>query len=318
MSANEMKLLSGNAHRAFAEEISEYLDIPITPAEVSSFPNGETSVQIHENIRGKEVFIIQPTCPPTNQNLMELMILVDAAKRASSSRITAVLPFFGYARQDRKDKPRVPITAKLVANLLTSAGIDRLLTVDLHAPQIGGFFDIPVDHLHAAPVLVSHLREQDLDTSNLIVVSPDVGGSKLARTFSDILETPLAIVAKHRVNATQVSAEHVIADVEGKDVFIVDDMTESAGTLIAAAKALKAHGAKKVFAGVTHALLSDLGRERLEFSDIDRLICTNSTPLAEGPKVEAVSIAPLVAESISRIYEGKSVSSLFDIDGKKV
>jgi len=313
-----MKLLTGNAHREFADKVAKYLDTPLTPATVSSFPNGETSVQIHENIRGQEIFIIQPTCPPTNQNLMELMILVDAAKRASASHITAVLPFFGYARQDRKDKPRVPITSKLVANLLTSAGIDRLLTLDLHAPQIGGFFDIPVDHLHAAPTLVKHLREQDLDTSNLVVVSPDVGGSKMARTYSEILGTSMAIVAKHRVSATQVEAEHVIGDVNGKDVFIVDDMTESAGTLIAAAKAVKAHGAQRVFAGVTHALIHDLGKERLEFSEIDKLICTDSTPLAQGPKVEVVSIAPLIAESIKRIHHGESVSSLFDIDGKKV
>lgn len=318
MFGTEMKLLTGNAHRAFSEQVAQVLGIPLTPADVSAFPNGETSVQIKENIRGQDVFIIQPTCLPTNQNLMELMILVDAARRASASRITAVVPFFGYARQDRKDKPRVPITAKLVANLLTSAGIDRLVTVDLHAPQIGGFFDIPVDHLHAVPVLVKYLREQKLDTSNLVVVSPDVGGSKLARAFSEVLGTPMAIVAKHRVSATQVEAEHVIGTVEGKDVLIVDDMTESAGTLIAAAKALKKHGAKTVLAGVTHALLSDLGRERLEFSDIDRLICTDSTPLATGPKVERVSIAPLVAESMIRVHEGKSVSSLFDIEEEKV
>ena len=226
-----MKIISGTAHRVLAERIAECLGQPLADVHVSAFPDGETEVKINENVRGADVFIIQPSCPPTNHNLMELLIMVDAARRASAERITAVMPFFGYARQDRKDQPRVPITAKLVANLLTSAGVNRVLTMDLHAPQIQGFFDIPVDHLYAKSVLIGYLRERHPDTSNLTVVSPDVGGVKMARAYADALGAELAIVAKHRVSATRVEAMNVIGEVEGRDVLLVDDMTETAGTL---------------------------------------------------------------------------------------
>jgi len=308
-----MKLISGTAHRALAERIAETLGQPLADVHVNAFPDGETFVRIDENIRGADVFIIQPSCPPSNHNIMELLIMVDAARRASAERITAVMPFFGYARQDRKDQPRVPITAKLVANLLTSAGVSRVLTMDLHAPQIQGFFDIPVDHLYAKPVLIGYLRELLGDTSNLTVVSPDVGGVKMARSYAEALGAELAIVAKHRISATRVEAMNVIGDVAGRDVLLVDDMTETAGTLTAAADILHKHGARRIFAGVSHAVLGDLGQERLAASAIEKVITTDSVPQAFGEKVVPVSIAPLLAEAIRRINCGQSVTSLFAI-----
>jgi ribose-phosphate pyrophosphokinase len=312
-----MKLFSGTAHRSLAERIAAYLDQPLADVHVTSFPDGETFVRINENVRGADVFIIQPTCPPTNHNLMEMLIMVDAARRASAERITAVIPFFGYARQDRKDQPRVPITAKLVANLLTAAGVHRVLTMDLHAPQIQGFFDIPVDHLYAKPTLIGCLRERHPDTTNLTVVSPDVGGVKMARAYAEALGAELAIVAKHRVSATEVEAMNVIGEVDGRDVLLVDDMTETAGTLKAAGEILKAHGAKRVFAGVSHAVLGEIGQERLRNSVIEEVITTDSVPQATGEKVHAVSVAPLLGEAIRRISEGQSVTSLFDMEDKK-
>ena len=315
-----MKLISGTAHPALSEGIAKYLETKLTDVSVSAFPDGETYVKINENIRGQDVFIIQPTCPPTNHNLMEMLILVDAARRASAERITAVLPFFGYARQDRKDQPRVPITAKLVANLISAAGVDRVLTMDLHAAQIQGFFDIPVDHLYAKPVLLEHLRAArgGVDSSNLTVVSPDVGGVKMARSYAKALGAELAIVAKHRVTATKVEAMSVIGTVEGRDVLLVDDMTETAGTLCAAAEIPKANGAIRVFAGVTHAVLGDLGCERIRNSEIDEVITTDSTPGGCEEKVTEVTVAGLLGEAIRRIHDGKSVSSLFDIGDPEV
>ncbi len=308
-----MKLISGTAHRALADRISDALGQPLADVQVTAFPDGETFVKINENIRGEDIFIIQPSCPPTNHNLMELLIMVDAARRASAERITAVMPFFGYARQDRKDQPRVPITAKLVANLLTSAGVNRVLTMDLHAPQIQGFFDIPVDHLYAKPALIGYLRERLQDTSNLTVVSPDVGGVKMARAYAEALGAELAIVAKHRVSATKVEAMNVIGEVEGRDVLLVDDMTETAGTLMAAADILNRFGAKRIFAGVSHAILGEIAHQRISDSDIEEVITTDSVPQAAGPKVKVVGIAPLMAEAISRIACGKSVTSLFEV-----
>ncbi|MFD0892760.1 ribose-phosphate pyrophosphokinase [Luteolibacter ambystomatis] len=308
-----MKIISGTAHRALAERIADVLGQPLADVHVTAFPDGETFVKINENIRGEDVFIIQPSCPPTNHNIMELLIMVDAARRASAERITAVMPFFGYARQDRKDQPRVPITAKLVANLLTSAGVNRVLTMDLHAPQIQGFFDIPVDHLYAKSALIGYLRERHPDTSNLTVVSPDVGGVKMARAYADALGADLAIVAKHRISATRVEAMNVIGEVEGRDVLLVDDMTETAGTLTAAAEILQKNGAKRVFAGVSHAVLGELGHDRIRDSVIEEVITTDSVPQAEGPKVKAVGIAPLLGEAIRRISGGQSVTSLFEI-----
>ncbi|NIP96274.1 MAG: ribose-phosphate pyrophosphokinase [Akkermansiaceae bacterium] len=319
-----MKLLTGNAHPDLAEGIADRIGTSLAEAEVTAFPDGETYVKINENIRRQDVFIIQPTCPPTNHNLMELLIMVDAVRRASAERITAVLPFFGYARQDRKDKPRVPITAKLVANLIEAAGVDRVLTMDLHAPQVQGFFDIPVDHLYAKPVLLKHLRDQGhgQGPENLAVVSPDVGGVKMARSYADALGAGLAIVAKQRISATKVEPMRLIGEVDGRDAILVDDMTETAGTLCAAAEVLRGAGARRILAGVSHAVLGDLGCERIMKSDIDEVITTDSTPPPPpgcASKVTSVSVAGLLAEAIlQRIHNGKSVSSLFDIDGGSV
>ena len=311
----ELKIFSGSAHNVLAQRIADYCKIPLGNATVASFPDGETMVKINDNIRGRDVFIVQPTCPPTNQNLMELLIMVDAARRASASRITAVLPFFGYARQDRKDQPRVPITAKLVANLLTAAGVNRVLTVDLHAQQVAGFFDIPVDHLFAAPVILQYLKSKNLNDP--VVVSPDVGGLKMANAYAQALDTSLAIVAKRRKSPTEVSATTLIGEVEGRSVILVDDLTETAGTLTAAARLLKENGAKEIMACVSHAVLSDLGLNRLKESCITELVCTNSVPVREGDgiKITPLCIASLLGEGIKRIYGDESVSSLFQIPG---
>ncbi|MCB1098076.1 MAG: ribose-phosphate pyrophosphokinase [Verrucomicrobiae bacterium] len=311
----DYKIIAGSSHPDLADRICSYLEVARTDTTVTTFPDGETFVQINENVRGCDVFIVQPTCPPTNQNLMELLIMVDAARRASAERITAVLPFFGYARQDRKDQPRVPITAKLVANLMVAAGVTRVLTMDLHAGQIQGFFDIPVDHLYAAPFLIKHLRDQRIyeNPDDFVVVSPDVGGIKMVYAYAQALKCGFAIVAKHRKSATEVEAQYVVGEVEGKDVLIVDDMTETAGTLTAAARLLKAHGAKSIRAGVSHAVLNDAALARLKESEIEELICTDSVPMAEGEKVTVVGVAELLGEGIRRIHEGKSVTSLFRI-----
>ncbi|MGJ8696863.1 MAG: ribose-phosphate diphosphokinase [Verrucomicrobiaceae bacterium] len=310
-----MKLFTGTAHPELAQAIASSLGVPLADVNVTAFPDGETFVKINENIRGEDVFIIQPTCPPTNHNLMELMIMVDAAKRSSAGRINAVIPFFGYARQDRKDQPRVPITAKLVADLLSAAGVDRVVTMDLHAAQIQGFFNIPVDHLYAKPIILKSLRQYfGEDCENLTVVSPDVGGVKMARAYSDALGARLAIVAKHRVSATEVEAMQVIGDVNGRDVVLIDDMTETAGTLCAAADILKAQGAKRIFAAVSHAVIGDLGHQRINDSAIETVITTDSTPVETTAKVKPSSIAPLLGEAIHRIHIGKSVTSLFDLE----
>jgi len=312
-SQTEMKIFCGSAHRQLAQRICAYVGQPLGEATVTSFPDGETFVKIDENIRGRDVFFVQPTCPPTNQNLMELLIMVDAAKRASAARITAVIPFFGYARQDRKDQPRVPITAKLVANLLVAAGVDRVLTMDLHAQQVAGFFDIPVDHLFAAPVIIRYLRSKNLN--NPVVVSPDVGGLKMASAYSGALGTSLAIVAKRRKGATEIEALNVIGDVEGRNVVLVDDLTETAGTLTSAAKILKERGAADIMACVSHAVLSDLAIERLKKSPITELITTTSVPVHSGNgfPITTLCIAELIGEGIKRIHDDESVSSLFKV-----
>ena len=309
-----MKIISGTAHPQLAKDIAKVMGLPLCDATVNTFPDGESFVQIKESIRGADAFIVQPTCPPTNHNLMELLVMVDAVRRASASRITAVLPFYGYARQDRKDKPRVPITSKLVANLLTAAGVDRVLTMDLHAAQIQGFFDIPVDHLHSVPVLIKHLKANYVkDMNNLVVVSPDIGGVKNAKSYATILGTELAIVAKQRISATEVDAHAVIGNVQGKDVLMVDDMTESGGTLCAAAKILKEHGAARIFAGVSHGVLTDAARERLANSSIECLLTSDSVPMAYGDRVDTVSIAPLFAQAIANIHHNASVTHLFEV-----
>ena len=312
----EMKVFSGSANRELAERICTYIGIPLGRATIKSFPDGETYVRIEENIRGRDVFIVQPTCPPTNEHLMELLIMVDAARRASADRITAVIPFFGYARQDRKDQPRVPITAKLVANLLVASGVDRVLTMDLHAQQVQGFFDIPVDHLYSLPVLIKYLRQQL--KGKTVVVSPDMGGLKMASAYADALGANLAIVAKERKSATETEALYLIGEVEGRDILLVDDLTETAGTLTSAADILKKNGAQKIYAGVSHAVLVDIAIPRLQRSKIEELITTNSTPVrsVEGFKVTVLCISELLGEGMKRIHHDESVSSLFKIDNK--
>ncbi len=311
------QIFSGSANVDLAQKIADYMKVPLGKATVSSFPDGETFVKINENIRGRDVYIVQPTCPPTNHHIMELLIMIDAARRASAKRITAVIPFYGYARQDRKDQPRVPITAKLVANLLVAAGINRILTMDLHAQQIQGFFDIPVDHLYAAPILYRYISEKKLE--NPIVVCPDVGGVKMASAYSQMLNAGLAIVVKRRISATETEAQFIVGEVAGRDVLLVDDITETAGTLVSAAQILKNAGAKRIFAGVSHAVLNEIGIERLKKSPIEELITTNTTPPStiEGFKLTALDVSPLLGEAIRRIHEGESVSSLFDVNGKQ-
>ena len=282
---------------------------------VTAFPDGETFVKIEENVRGEDVFVVQSTSPPTNHHLMEMFIMMDALRRASATRITAVLPFYGYARQDRKDQPRVPITAKLVANLLVAAGANRVLTMDLHAQQIQGFFDIPVDHLYAAPVMYDYLKKKKIQ--DLMVVSPDVGGLKMAHAYSQVLEGGLAIVAKRRKSATEIESMTLIGDVKGKNVLMVDDLTETAGTLCTAAGLLKKKGARQILACVSHAILNEIGVERLRKSPIDELITTDTVlrPAIDGLKINTLSVAGLLGEAMKRIYNNSSVTSLFEFKG---
>jgi ribose-phosphate pyrophosphokinase len=310
-----VKVFSGTSNRPLAQAICEYIGIELGNSTVSSFPDGETFVKVEENVRGEDVFLVQSTSPPTNHHLMEMFIMMDALRRASALRITAVLPFYGYARQDRKDQPRVPITAKLVANLLVAAGADRVLTMDLHAQQIQGFFDIPVDHLYAAPVMYDYLKKKQLQ--DLVVVSPDVGGLKMAHAYSQVLEAGLAIVAKRRKSATEIESMAVIGEIRGKSILMVDDLTETAGTLTAAATLLKKKGARRICACVSHAILNDLGIERLRKSNIDELITTDTVfrPPIEGVKITTLSVAGLLGEAIRRIHNNASVNSLFEFKG---
>ena len=310
-----MKVFSGTANEPLAQAICKYIGIELGRCKISPFPDGETFVKVEENVRGEDVFIVQSTCPPTNHNLMEMFIMIDAVRRASAARITAVLPFYGYARQDRKDQPRVPITAKLVANLLVAAGANRILTIDLHAQQIQGFFDIPVDHLYAAPVMYEYLRKKHL--TDLVVVSPDVGGLKMAHAYSQTLEAGLAIVAKRRKSATEVESMAVIGDIKGKNILLVDDLTETAGTLTSAAALLKKKGARQILACVSHAILNDVGIARLRKSGIDELITTDTVqrPAIDGVKIVTLSVAGLLGEAIKRIHTNSSVNSLFEFKG---
>jgi ribose-phosphate pyrophosphokinase len=307
----DMLLFSGNSNPELAKRIAEYLGTKLGDIEVARFSEGEVRVKINENVRGRDVFIIQSTCSPVNDNLMELLIMIDAMRRASASRITAVIPYFGYARQDRKDQPRVPITAKLVANLITAAGTNRVITVDLHAGQIQGFFDIPLDHLFAAPILIKYLKE--LHSKNLVVVSPDVGGVKMARAFAKRLEADLAIVDKRRISGEETEVMNIMGDVSGKEVIIVDDLVATASSLVEAAAAVKKNGAKKVYAGITHPVLSGKAMERLNSSDIEKLIVTDTIPIGDkkNNRIEILSVAELLGEGIKRIHRNESVSSLF-------
>ena len=308
----ELKLFSGNANRPLAEEISHYLDIALGDADVSRFSDGEVYVQINENVRGTDVFVIQPTCPPVNDNLMELLVMIDAFRRASARRITAVLPYYGYGRQDRKAQSRVPISAKLVADLITTAGASRVLAIDLHAGQIQGFFNIPVDHLFAAPVIIDHLAKKDLE--DLVLVSPDAGGVERARAIAKRLRAGLAIIDKRRDGPNVAVFMYLIGEVKDKDVVVIDDMIDTAGTLIQAVEAVKREGARRVLACGVHPVLSGPAISRIADSELEELIITNSVPLPPEkrlPKIHVLSVAPLLAEAIRRIHDEESVSTLF-------
>ena len=304
------KVFSGTANQELSRQIAKYLGIPLSEASIKRFSDGEISIQIGESVRGKDVFIIQPTCAPTDTNLMELLILTDALKRSSASTVTAVIPYFGYARQDRKAAPRVPITAKLVANMIETAGIDRVVTMDLHAGQIQGFFDIPVDNLYGTITFINYLKNKHL--SNPIVASPDVGGVARARSLAKQLNLDLAIIDKRREKANESEVMIVIGDVNGKDVILIDDMVDTAGTLIKAAAAFKERGATSVTAFCTHPVLSGPAYERIAAGAIDELVVTDTIPLKEqNEHIKVISVAPLFAEVIRRVYHDESVNNLF-------
>ncbi|RHL93044.1 ribose-phosphate pyrophosphokinase [Veillonella atypica] len=309
----KLKIFTGNANPELAKEICDYLGLPLGEAFVGRFNNGEVQIMIDESVRGKDVFIIQPTSYPVNDNLMELMVMADALKRASARHITAVVPYYGYARQDRKTRGREPITAKLVANLMQTSGITRLVTIDLHAGQIQGFFDVPVDHLYGASILAKYINEKNLE--DVIVVSPDLGGVTRARDLADRIGAPIAIIEKKRPEPGVAKVMNLIGDVKGKNCIIVDDIVDTAGSLVEGAKALEAFGAKSVMAAVTHAVLTDPASERIANSNIKELIVTNTMPLPENcklPNVTQLSVAPLLGEAIMRIFHEVSVSNLFD------
>ncbi len=309
----ELMIFSGRAHPVLAEEISAYLGVPLGKVTRYNFSDGEIFCQLQENVRGADTFIIQPTCTPVNRNLVELLIMLDAIKRSSASRVTAVLPYYGYARQDKKDAPRVPITAKLIADLINQAGADRILTMDLHAPQIQGFFNLPVDHLFAAPVVLDAIRE--LDIPDLVIVSPDAGGVERARAIAKRLSAGLAIVDKRRVGPNEALVMNVIGDVAGKAALILDDIIDTAGTLTHTVTSLVEQGAERVLACGVHGILSGPALERLESSPVEQILVTNTTPLEDKlkrcSKLRPLSVAKLLGEAIHRIHQNTSVSSLF-------
>jgi ribose-phosphate pyrophosphokinase len=310
---SNLKLYSGSANPALAEEIAHILSMPLTLVSSRRFSDGEIFVKILESSRGADAFVIQPTCAPVNDTLMEALILIDALRRSSAQRITLVLPYYGYARQDKKLGPREPVTAKLVANLMTTAGIDRLLTIDLHAEQISAFFDVPVDHLPAAPIIAEYLLDQGLCGPNVVVVSPDVGGTARARRLAERLGSPLAIIAKRRPAPNVTEVMEVIGNVKGKTVVMIDDMIDTAGSVATGAVAIKERGAKKIYACCTHAVLSGPALARIEEAPIEELVVTNTIPTRhlETNKIVTLSVAPLLARAIQRIHEGRSVSELF-------
>jgi ribose-phosphate pyrophosphokinase len=309
----DLKIFSGRAHPGLAREICAYLGIPLGELTLYNFSDGEDYCQIDENVRGADVFVVQPTCSPVNDSIMELLILLDAFRRSSASRITAVMPYFGYARQDKKDKPRVPIAAKLMADLLTAAGADRILTMDLHAAQIQGFFNIPVDHLFAAPVILDAIRK--IEAEDLVIVSPDVGGLTRARAIAKRLDAALAVIDKRRTGKNETEILNVVGDVEGKDALILDDIIDTAGTLVQAEAALRRQGARRTYAAAVHGVFSGPALERIEASKLQSLLVTNTIPveaaIARCPRIRALSVAPLLGEAIQRIHDGASVSSLF-------
>jgi len=311
---NNLKLFSGTANPALAERIAESLNRPMEALTIRRFSDGEIWVKYVENIRGADVFLIQPTCSPA-ENIMELLIMIDAAKRASARRVTAVIPYYGYARQDRKDQPRVAISSKLLANLITTAGADRVLTMDLHAPQIQGFFDIPLDHLYSSYIFVEYFRKKSID--NLVVVSPDIGSIKMARAYSKRLGAQLALVDKRRPRQNVAEVMHIIGEVRGKNVLIVDDMVDTAGTLVGAADAMKKKGAKQIYAACTHPLLSGDACSRIEASPINEIVVTDTIPIPEEKlidKIKILSVAPIFSQAIERIHKEESISILFDVE----
>jgi len=309
-----IKLISGNSHRVLSKEVSVYLGIPLCDATITQFSDGELMVQINENVRGTDAFVIQSTCPPVNDNIIELLLIIDALKRASAARTTAVIPYYGYARQDRKVQPRVPISSKLIADLITAAGSNRVLAVDLHAGQIQGFFNIPVDHLYASAVLVDYVRKRNF--KDLVIVSPDAGGVERARAFARKLQCSLAIIDKRREMANVSQVMNVIGDVKGRDTLLLDDMIDTAGTTTQAALALKEKGSRRVYAASTHAVLSGPAIDRINDSVIEEVIVTNTIPLDSRKerckKLTVLSIASLLADAIKRIHEESSISSLFE------
>ncbi len=312
--SSEMKLFSGTANGPLAERISEVVGLPLGKSNIRRFSDGEIFVEIQENVRGQDVFVIQSTCSPSNENIMELLIIIDALKRASADRITAVIPYYGYARQDRKVAPRTPITSKLVADLITSAGATRVIALDLHAGQIQGFFNVPFDHLYATPIFLEHIRSKKIN-GNLAIVSPDAGGVERARAYAKRLEGTLAIIDKRRDSPNESEVMHVIGEVKGKTAIIVDDMVDTAGTLTNAAQALIDFGAKEVYAVCTHAVLSGPAVERINKSALKGLIVSDSIPLGEKqsqcPRIQVMSVAQILGEAIRRTHTGESVSSLF-------
>ena len=312
---NKLRIFTGNANPDLAREIAAYLGTTVGDSVVNRFNNGEIQVMINESVRGKDIFIVQPTCGPiVNDNVMELVIMADAFKRASANHITAVIPYYGYARQDRKARGREPITAKLMADLLETAGITRVVTIDLHAAQIQGFFNIPFDHMPGGPLLAEYIKEKNLE--NMVVVSPDLGGVSRARGFAEILNAPMAIIDKRRPEPGVAEVMNLIGNVEGKNCILVDDMVDTAGSLTEGARALKKFGANEIYACCTHPILTDPALSRIAQSDITELVVTNTIPLAPAkkhPKIKVLSIAPILAETILRIYNDWSVSQLFDI-----
>ncbi|HKY21743.1 MAG TPA: ribose-phosphate pyrophosphokinase [Vicinamibacterales bacterium] len=309
----ELKLFSGSAHPELALEIAKHLALPMGQCRLRRFPDTEVSFQIDENIRGTDVFIVQPTCSPVDEHIMEMLIMIDAFRRSSAARITAVIPYYGYARQDRKDKPRVPISAKLVANILSASGVDRVLTMDLHKAQIQGFFDIPVDHLFAAPVIIDHLARENFP--KLTIVSPDAGGAERARAYAKRLDGELAVIDKRRSDDGTAEVMNVVGDVDGRTCIIQDDIIDTAGTIVKAANALKANGAGRIFACAVHGVLSGPAFERIDKAPIEKLIVTNTIPLngerGKHSKIVSLSVAKLLAQAIRSIHEESSVSSLF-------
>jgi ribose-phosphate pyrophosphokinase len=311
---DKIRVFSGNSNLHLAQKICDALGVPLGNAGVKTFSDGEVMVEIGENVRGRDVYVVQSTCAPTNNNLMELLVMTDALKRASAATITAVVPYYGYARQDRKAAPRTPISAKLVADLVTTAGVDRVVTIDLHAAQIQGFFNIPVDNLYAAPVILNHLKEH-FAGQDIVMVTPDAGGTERARGFAKRLECPMALIDKRRTGPNVAEVMHLIGDVKGKIAIILDDMIDTAGTLTQAAGALKQNGAAAIYAAATHGVLSGPAIDRINGSVIEEVLLTDTIPLGERAdrtsRIKVLSVAPLLAEAIRRIHEDESVSSLF-------